>query len=97
MLYTKAMLDGVSSIIFASSLGIGVILSSLYVFIYQGGITMTCDFNNTFLTDLVIAEMTCVGLLLIIGLALNMLRVHEFKINEFCTSYLYPIILFLIV
>lgn len=96
MLYTKAMLDGVSSVIFASSLGIGVILSSLFVFLYQGGITLLASLIAPFLTDLVITEMTCVGSLLIIGLALNMLRVTNLKLMNFVPAIFMPIILSLI-
>ncbi|MBQ8993624.1 MAG: DUF554 domain-containing protein, partial [Turicibacter sp.] len=96
MLYTKAMLDGVSSVIFASSLGIGVILSSLFVFLYQGGITLLASLIAPFLTDLVITEMTCVGSLLIIGLALNMLRITNLKLMNFVPAIFMPIILSLI-
>ncbi|MBQ1786791.1 MAG: DUF554 domain-containing protein, partial [Turicibacter sp.] len=96
MLYTKAMLDGVSSVIFASSLGIGVILSSLFVFLYQGGITLLASLIAPFLTDLVITEMTCVGSLLIIGLSLNMLRVTNLKLMNFVPAIFMPIILSLI-
>ncbi len=96
MLYTKAMLDGVSSVIFGSSLGIGVILSSLFVFLYQGGITLLASLIAPFLSDLVITEMTCVGSLLIIGLALNMLRITNLKLMNFVPAIFMPIILFLI-
>ena len=49
-LFAKSVLDGVSSIIFASSLGIGVILSSIAVLVYQGSITLLAggSFNNTY-------------------------------------------------
>ena len=90
------MLDGVSSVIFASSLGIGIILSSLFVFLYQGGITLLASLMAPFLTDLVITEMTCVGSLLIIGLALNMLRVTNLKLMNFVPAIFMPIILSLI-
>ena len=95
-LYTKAMLDGVSSIIFASSLGIGVILSSLFVFIYQGGITLLASLMEPFLTNLVITEIACVGSLLIIGLSLNMLRITNLKLMNFVPAIFMPIILSLI-
>lgn len=89
MLYTKAMLDGISALIFSTSLGVGVILSSVLVLIYQGGITFLASLMAPFLTDMVIAEMTGVGSLLIIGLALNMHSNDEFKINELCSCNFY--------
>lgn len=96
MLYTKAMLDGISSVIFSASLGIGVILSSVFVFIYQGTITLLASLMAPFLTDLVIGEMTCVGSILIIGLALNMLGVTNLKLMNFVPAIFIPILSILI-
>ncbi len=96
MLYTKATLDGISSVIFSASLGIGVILSSVFVFIYQGTITLLASLMAPFLTDLVIGEMTCVGSILIIGLALNMLRITNLKLMNFVPATFIPICLVLI-
>lgn len=96
MLYTKAMLDGISSVIFSASLGIGVILSSVFVFIYQGTITLLASLMASFLTDLVIGEMTCVGSILIVGLALNMLGVTNLKLMNFVPAIFIPILLTLI-
>ena len=96
MLYTKAMLDGISALIFSTSLGVGVILSSVLVLIYQGGITFLVSLMAPFLTDMVIAEMTGVGSLLIIGLALNMLRMTNLKLMNFVPAIFIPILLSLI-
>lgn len=96
MLYTKAMLDGISALIFSTSLGAGVILSSVLVLIYQGGITFLASLMAPFLTDMVIAEMTGVGSLLIIGLALNMLRMTNLKLMNFVPAIFIPILLSLI-
>ena len=96
MLYTKATWDGISSVIFSASLGIGVILSSVFVFIYQGTITLLASLMAPFLTDLVIGEMTCVGSILIIGLALNMLRITNLKLMNFVPATFIPICLVLI-
>ncbi len=93
MLYTKAMLDGISALIFATSLGIGVVLSSVLVLLYQGGITLMATLMAPFLTDLVITEMTCTGSLLIIGLAFNMLRVTNLKLMNFVPTIFIPIVL----
>lgn len=96
MLYTKAMLDGIAALIFSTSLGAGVILSSVLVLLYQGGITLLASLMAPFLTDLVIAEMTGVGSLLIIGLALNMLRITNLKLMNFVPAIFIPILLSLI-
>lgn len=95
MLFTKSILDGVASIIFAASLGVGVIFSSVFVFIYQGSITLLAQFISPYLNDMVIAEMTCVGSLLIIGLGLNTLNVTKLKIMNYIPAIFLPIILLL--
>lgn len=93
MLLTKSMLDGVSAIVFASTLGIGVIFSSAFVFTYQGSISLLASVLAPFLTDSVINEMTCVGSLLIIALGLNVLKVTNIKIMNLVPAIFIPIIL----
>ena len=72
-LYAKSTLDGITSIVYGSTMGAGVALSGVAVFLYQGLITLCASFIAPFLSDVVIAEMKCVGSLLIIGLSFNML------------------------
>lgn len=79
-LFAKSILDGVSSIIFASSLGGGVMLSSIAIFIYQGSITLLAGGLSTILTDNVISNMSAVGSLLIVGLGFNMLGISKIKV-----------------
>jgi len=72
-LFIKSILDGVTSTVFASTMGIGVAFSALPVFIYQGVITLAAAYVKPFLTDAMITEMTAVGGLLIFGIGLNLL------------------------
>jgi uncharacterized membrane protein YqgA involved in biofilm formation len=91
-LLAKSMLDGISSVIFASTLGIGVMLSVLSVFIYQGTITMAAGFLSGILSTTVITNMSVVGSLLIIGLGLNMLEVTKIKVANLLPAIFIPII-----
>lgn len=91
-LFAKSILDGVSSIIFTSSLGIGVILSSIAVLIYQGSITLLAGGLSTVLTDTVISNMSAVGSLLIVGLAFNMLGISKIKVANLLPAIFIPII-----
>ncbi|MEM5770300.1 MAG: DUF554 domain-containing protein, partial [Bacillota bacterium] len=79
VLYAKAMLDGIASVIFSSTLGLGVMLSAVSVFIYQGAITLLANSAGAFMTSAVIAEMTATGGLLIVAIAANMLEVATIK------------------
>lgn len=92
ILYAKSMLDGVASIIFASSLGIGVLLSSVSVLIYQGAITITASLLKGVLIQSVITEMTAIGSLLIIGLGLNILNIAKIKVANLLPAVFIPII-----
>lgn len=93
MIYTKSMLDGISAIIFASTLGVGVFLSAAAVLVYQGIIVLCAQWVQPFLSDYVVSEMTCVGGLLIIALALNMLGITKLKTANYLPAVFIPIIL----
>lgn len=83
MLFTKSLLDGISAIVLTASLGIGVGLSAVSVFVYQGVITLLAGLLAPVLTDAVVAEMTCVGSMLIFALGLNMIGVTKIKVMDF--------------
>ena len=93
MLFAKSLMDGICSAVLASSMGIGVILSTVVVFLYQGLITVSANFVSVFLTETVIAEMTAVGSLIIIGLSLNMLGITKLKLMNYIPAIFIPIIL----
>lgn len=93
MLYTKSILDFISSIVLASALGAGVLLSSLSVLVLQGAIALLAQFVAPYLTEFAIAEMTCAGSVLIIALALNLLKITEIKIMNFLPAVFIPILL----
>ncbi|MBR2481980.1 MAG: DUF554 domain-containing protein [Oscillospiraceae bacterium] len=91
-LYTKSIMDFCSSVIFASSLGIGVALSSVSVFLLQGSITVLASFVAPFLQT-AIGEMNCVGSLLLLALALNLLGVTKIRVMNYVPAIFLPILL----
>ncbi|MGN1413830.1 MAG: DUF554 domain-containing protein [Anaerovoracaceae bacterium] len=93
MLYTKATLDFISSLIFAASLGIGVLFAAAFVLVFQGAIVLVAQAVSPFLTDYVVAEMTCAGSILIIALGLNLLGVTNLKVMNFLPAIFLPILL----
>lgn len=97
MIYTKSLLDFTAAIIFASTLGVGVLLSAFPILIYQGGIVLLAHFLAPFLTDIVIGDMTCTGSLIIIGLALNMLGITKLKVMNMVPAIFLPILIHLFV
>ena len=93
ILFSKSLLDFISSIIFSASMGIGVMFSAVAVFVYQGIITVLAQFVGPYLSDAVIAEMTCTGSILIIALGLNMLGVTKLKVMNYIPAVFLPILL----
>ena len=92
-IYAKSTLDGITSIVYGSTMGAGVALSGVAVFLYQGLITLCASFIAPFLSDVVIAEMKCVGSLLIIGLSFNMLGMTTIKVMNYVPAVFFPILL----
>lgn len=92
-LYVKSILDGISSIVFATTLGGGVLLSVIPLFLYQGAIALLAQFIAPYLSDAVIAEMTCVGSLLILALAFNLLKITKIKVANLLPAVILPIAL----
>src|SRR6056297_1368069 len=93
ILFTKALLDGTSSIAFAATFGIGVAFSALPVFIYQGSITLLAGWAEAYLTEDVVAMMTATGGLLIMAIAFNMLFNMKIKIGNLLPSIFVAIII----
>lgn len=79
-LFAKAALDGLTSIIFASSMGIGVAFSSVTIMVYQGTLTLLAMAFGNILSASSINEMTAVGGLLIVGICLLMLEIKQVKV-----------------
>ena len=92
-LYAKATLDGITSIVYGSTMGVGVALSAVPIFLYQGAIALGASFIEPFLTATVIAEMKCVGSILITGLALNLLGLTKIKVVNYVPAIFLPILL----
>ncbi len=92
-LYAKTVLDTVSSVVYGSTLGVGVALSAIPVLVYQGAITLCASLLAPLLTDAVIAEMKCVGSLLIVALSLNMLGLTRIKVMNYVPAVFLPILL----
>lgn len=96
-LFAKSILDGISSIIFASTLGIGVAFSAIPVAIYQGGITILANSVKDLLTPMVINEMSAVGGILIMAIGINILNIKKIKVGNMLPAVFIPIIYYLLI
>lgn len=93
VLYTKSMLDGISAVFYASSLGIGVAFSAGPVFLYQGSIALLATFIAPALSPPVLQELTATGGILILGIGLNLLGLTKIAVGNLLPSMLVVLLL----
>ena len=89
ILITKAMLDLVSSMMLASSLGVGVLFSAVTVFLIQGGLVLLAGLIAPLMTTSAVNEMTCAGSLLIIMIGTNLMGITKIKVADFLPAILF--------
>ncbi len=80
MLYTKSVLDLISSSMLAASLGIGVMCAAGFVFVFQGALVALSMVLGSFLSDFAVAELICAGSVMITALGLNLLNITKIKV-----------------
>lgn len=90
-LFAKSILDGITAIIFASTLGIGVAFSAIPVLIYQGTITLLSSSVKDLLTPEVINEMSAVGGILIVAIGINILGLKKVKVANMLPAIFMPL------
>ncbi len=82
ILVTKAMMDGIISIPFAASMGIGVLGSSVPILLYQGGLTLLAWKLQSFFTPSMIGELTSVGGVIVMGIGINILGLQKVRVGN---------------
>jgi len=93
LLMIKSLMDGVSSIALASGLGIGVMFSAIPLLIYQGGLTLLAMGFGEFIPQVIIAELSAVGGILLIGLAISILEIKKIKVMNMLPALIMIVIL----
>ena len=81
-LVLKSVLDGFAALAFASTFGVGVLLSAGSVLVVQGGLTLVGVFLDTLLPDAHVAALTATGGLLLAGIGLRLLRIREVPVGD---------------
>ncbi|GAB7388506.1 DUF554 domain-containing protein [Bacillaceae bacterium] len=92
ILYTKSMLDGFTAIIFASTMGIGVVFSAIPVFLYQGSIALLSSLlggnvNEAMLRPF-INDVTATGGIMIMAIGLNILQIKKINVANLLPALL---------
>lgn len=83
LLYTKSLMDGITSILLASSLGAGVLISAIPLLIFQSVLTIGAFYFEPYLSPEIITELSAVGGILIIAISMNLLHIQKMKVSNF--------------
>lgn len=89
MLYTKAVLDLISSCMLAASLGFGVTCAAGFVLVFQGGLVALSMLLGSFLSDFAVAELICAGSVMIVALGLNLIGVTKIKVANLLPALIF--------
>lgn len=93
VLISKAMMDFIIVMVFASALGIGAVFSAIPIFVYQGFITLCASFLAPYFTDTVIAYLSFVGSVLIFAVGTNLCFQTKIKVGNLLPSIFIAMIL----
>lgn len=89
LLAIKSVLDGFAALAFASIFGMGVLFSILVILLYQGGITLLAAQAKNIISEPMMAEMTAVGGVLLLGLAISsLLEIKPIRVGNFLPALL---------
>jgi uncharacterized membrane protein YqgA involved in biofilm formation len=96
VLYAKSLLDGFASVVFASSLGVGVIFSALTVLIFQGSLTLLGGELSFLLRPEILNELIATGGLIIVGIGIYLLGIKKIKVGSFLPALVVAVVLALL-
>ena len=92
VLFMKAVLDGVTSLIFAASMGIGVAFSAIPLFLYESGVVVAANAVKDYLSADIVREMSAVGSLLVAGIGFNFMGIIEIKVANIIPAIFVPLV-----
>lgn len=88
LIYIKSIMDGFAGMALAAALGSGVIFSALFVFVYQGALTLLAHYFQNFLNESVVNELSATGGVILLGIAINLLGLARIKVGNFLPALL---------
>lgn len=92
LLITKAVLDLVIVVVFASTYGMGAMFSAVPIFLYQGGITLMAAVGGSFLSDAIISDLSFIGNALIFCVGINIAFGKKFRVGNMLPALLIPML-----
>ena len=97
MLAIKSLLDGIGSIAFASTLGVGVMFSAVVILVYQGAISLLSGWIGQGFGDAAVAEMTATGGVILVGIGIsNLLQIKKIRTGSFLPAIFIAVLVVLL-
>jgi uncharacterized membrane protein YqgA involved in biofilm formation len=96
LLFAKSVMDGITSIAFASSFGAAILFSALPVLLYQGLLTLFAASIARFMSEAMLSDLTATGGVLLLGLGLTILKIKEIPVINMLPALLLAPLLHLV-
>jgi len=97
MLAIKSLLDGIGSIAFASTLGVGVMFSAVVILVYQGATSLLSGWIGQGFGDAAVAEMTATGGVILVGIGIsNLLQIKKIRTGSFLPAIFLAVLIVLL-
>jgi uncharacterized membrane protein YqgA involved in biofilm formation len=90
LLFTNALLDGITSLMLASTFGIGIILSAGILLIWQGTIFLSAQFIAPFITPEILGQISTIGGILIFSTGINILQIKKINTLNLLPALIIP-------
>jgi len=94
LLFTNAMLDGITSMILASTFGLGIMLSAGILFLWQGSIFLLAGYLGAFATPELLTEISIIGGILIMSTGINILEIKKISTLNLIPALIVPVVYF---
>lgn len=89
----KSVLDGMTSLVFGSTLGIGVALSAIPTFLYEGALVLMSGFLEPYISDVLLADLTSVGGIMILAIGFGILEIKDLKVANMLPAFVVVILI----
>lgn len=93
LLLTKSIMDAIASIALGASFGIAVLFSAVPVLIYQGALTLLAAFLMRYMTEGMMADLSAVGGILLMGLGINILEIKKINVTNMLPALVIVVVL----
>ncbi|GIN58512.1 DUF554 domain-containing protein [Lederbergia ruris] len=94
-LFTNGILDGITSIVLATTFGIGIAFAAIVLFLWQGFFYLGALYMESYLTTALLAEISIIGGVLILASGLSILGIKKFNTINLLPSLLVPFLFFI--